>query len=212
MIRGLVVTKRVNFGERTIYNTVPDDMLYKDLAYKEHPKNILELGTGDGVFLSNIMPILDSSASAVTVNYPLGEHPPGSFVTHMAAESARIGNMWKNKPYTSRIKQEFCDSRKFSSNQMFDWILVDANHDQEFVISDTLNAFPMLKNGGLMLWHDYFAPNTDVWRMCDWVRSVQSAIEVMLDKGILVGATWFEGTWVAASRNKDGVLSAVDLF
>lgn len=43
--------------------------------------------------------------------------------------------------------------------QPFDWIFVDADHSYGGVKFDTTWAMPMLRRGGLMVWHDYGVPS-----------------------------------------------------
>lgn len=61
-----------------------------------------------------------------------------------------------------KIKQIFCDSKKFDEgpflNKM-DLIFIDGSHAQSYVESDTQKALKMIKPGGIIIWHDYRGPN-----------------------------------------------------
>ena len=63
------------------------------------------------------------------------------------------------KKYFCSAKINFIegDSTKFdfSSLGKFDIVLVDANHEYDFVKNDTLKALSVLNTGGYILWHDY---------------------------------------------------------
>jgi hypothetical protein len=37
----------------------------------------------------------------------------------------------------------------------FNFILIDANHLEKYVINDTLRAFSLIRRGGTVVWHDY---------------------------------------------------------
>lgn len=59
-----------------------------------------------------------------------------------------------------KITLLFCDSLKFNPSEFnlansFDLILIDGGHDYETIKKDTENALLMLKDNGIIVWHDY---------------------------------------------------------
>jgi hypothetical protein len=53
-----------------------------------------------------------------------------------------------------------------------DLVLVDASHTYQAVFSDSMNAFRMIKAGGVILWHDYESMRSEygVSRFVDRLR------------------------------------------
>jgi len=68
----------------------------------------------------------------------------------------------------NKITQLFGDSMTYDfsrfANQC-DLVFVDASHSYPFVKSDTANAVKMLREGGVILWHDYKPPCPGVVRV-----------------------------------------------
>ena len=58
-----------------------------------------------------------------------------------------------------RVCQIYCDSLEWDTTNFpegfFDTVLIDGGHDKDVVISDTRKALPLLKSGGIMMWHDF---------------------------------------------------------
>jgi predicted O-methyltransferase YrrM len=57
-----------------------------------------------------------------------------------------------------KITQLFMDSKDLDETQypeMYDLIFIDGSHAYSYIKSDTEKALKMLKNGGIILWHDY---------------------------------------------------------
>lgn len=70
----------------------------------------------------------------------------------------KIGESFQRAPEGSRIEQHHGDSRTFDFSPWHarcDFVWVDACHDYEFAVADTVNAFKLCKPGGWIGWHDY---------------------------------------------------------
>lgn len=77
--------------------------------------------------------------------------------------SSFIGRYYRGTDREPRIEQIFQDSREFDPEPLagqFDVVFVDADHSYDMVKIDTLNAYKLVKPGGIILWHDY-APKSD---------------------------------------------------
>lgn len=68
------------------------------------------------------------------------------------------GEVFKNNKAESNIIQLIGDTTEFdfsSYYNKFGFIFIDGGHSDEVCMSDSLNAFKMLKPGGIIIWDDY---------------------------------------------------------
>jgi len=56
------------------------------------------------------------------------------------------------------IKSWSVDASKIFEDNSLDYIFIDANHQFEFVVEDLKAWYPKVKEGGIIMGHDYFAP------------------------------------------------------
>jgi hypothetical protein len=81
-------------------------------------------------------------------------------VAHRVIGQARC---FEQTPLASRITQLFGDSMAYDYSKLpgdFEFIFIDANHDYDYVRSDSLNALKMAKPGhSCLVWHDFGRPN-----------------------------------------------------
>jgi hypothetical protein len=73
-------------------------------------------------------------------------------------ESAFDRFMYSGTPVEHKITQLFGDSKQFDETpylKQCDLIFIDGSHAYSYVKNDTEKALRMLKEGGLLLWHDY---------------------------------------------------------
>ena len=79
--------------------------------------------------------------------------------------------MEKIKKLKQHFKKELIDGYLIPKNDQFfgeyvsknNEILIDGAHTRSYVMSDSKKAFSMLKNGGVILWHDYKPEAPDVF-------------------------------------------------
>lgn len=74
-----------------------------------------------------------------------------------------LGVLFKGREEEKRITQIHSDSREFDTTpyrNQFDFVFVDGDHSYELVKNDTQKAFQLLKQGGVIMWHDY-APKSE---------------------------------------------------
>jgi predicted O-methyltransferase YrrM len=105
-----------------------------------HSKRILELGSYRG-----------DTARMLAEN-------TGEDVTICAVDiDARHGEAYRGKPIERKIvrKTGHISTDLFASDEKYDFIFVDANHDFASVMNDTEVAFKILAEQGVILWHDY---------------------------------------------------------
>jgi len=74
-------------------------------------------------------------------------------------DAALIGAQFSTDEHMrSRITQHFGDSRQFDFGPFYrkvDLVFVDASHAYEAVVSDSRQAFQMVRRGGIIVWDDY---------------------------------------------------------
>lgn len=193
----LIETPDLPSRERNIMCYDLDVYCWRALCFDVRPRMILELGTGEGLFLSTVMPCLPDS-QAVTINAPVGKTTPGTNTTFRVPDSGKIGRLFRGKGYEGRIKQVFCLTRDMLSSlgdDRFDLVHIDASHDKEDVIADTLNSLKVLNPGGTIVWHD-FHPG----RSHPWIADVCAALECLYADGVVNTVFWFKRSWVCYSK------------
>ena len=80
-----------------------------------------------------------------------------------ATQSAKEESLFSRFIYSgtnteSKISQIFCNSKKFDTSgllKFFDFIFVDGSHAFSFVENDTQKSLEMIKDSGIVVWHDY---------------------------------------------------------
>lgn len=107
------------------------------------PQRVFEIGTYSG-----------SSTLAVAMNAPRQTE----VFTLDLDESEIVGSCYRGTPWAGNVRQIFGDSRTFDYGPFegnIDLVLVDANHEYDFVKSDSEKAFRMVRRGGVIIWDDY---------------------------------------------------------
>lgn len=166
-----------------------DDALILSYLYAQHaPRRHLEFGTWEG--FGAVLCAQSCDAAIWTINLPDGERtadgsavyaqpvaenaklPPGAPVFTTAAgalcvqtdRGERIGWRYRAAGLDSRVHQILCDSTQWDTSGyppgFFDSVLIDGGHQPDVVTSDTDKALPLLRPGGLCIWHD-FCPNPE---------------------------------------------------
>ena len=133
----------------------------------KQPKNIFEIGTFDGSsarFLAERFP----EATIFTLDLPPEETPSLPFFTDdlktiRIGRERGIGNLCKDMP---NVMQLYGDSRTFDFSPYYgkmDAVLIDGCHFYGYVEKDTENARKMIRNGGVIFWHDFDLIHPFVW-------------------------------------------------
>ncbi len=158
-----------------------DDAPILAYLYRNHrPARHLEFGTWEGFGATLCATTCD--AEIWTLNHPDGERdaagqPAYSREMHESEErpdgaqpveggevfqtdaGAFIGWRYRKAGLAHRVHQILADSRQWDTRDFapgfFDSILIDGGHHSDVVASDTEKALPLLRSGGLMLWHDF---------------------------------------------------------
>lgn len=136
----------------------------------------------DGSWAYGHRVIDDSKAPPGAVSVNFGHDDGGPRTYHRTDAASYIGRLYREKGLGHRVCQIYCDSRQWDTSAyhpgFFDSVFVDGGHQTQVVISDTLKALPLLRSGGLMLWHD-FCPLPEIIAGSSAVQGVTAAIEAM---------------------------------
>jgi len=127
---------------------------------------LFEFGTGTGriayLWARNSAP----DARVITLTLGKNQHADYQFarednplaVLAALAESAFDRFLYSGTQAEHKITQLFGDSKRFDETPYLkecDLIFIDGSHAYSYVKSDTEKALRMLREGGLVLWHDY---------------------------------------------------------
>ena len=98
------------------------------------------------------------------------------------------GVFFRGTQYESRIQQLHGDSRLYdysSFEKCMDLIFIDAGHTYEMVLNDTQKALPMLRPGGVLIWHDFAPKSPGVVNFAKEMSKMQSLFWI-LDTSLLL--------------------------
>lgn len=146
------------YGSMTIEEIYSVAVIVKQL----NPNSVFEFGTFIGVTTLQIALNSDKRAKIFTLNLSSTEDETKYSIGHTEEEKnlpkLQPGNRFENSEVSNKIEQLYGDSAEYNFSDYYDkmdFILVDASHEYNYVKSDTLNSFKMLKQGGTIVWHDY---------------------------------------------------------
>jgi FkbM family methyltransferase len=174
--------------------------IYKYIYEQARPKRHLEFGTWDGLGVT--LCARSCEAEIWTVNLPDGEKDNASnpicsemqSVPHETSPEtasvipenkqstdadSSIGWRYRAAGFADRVHQILCDSRELDTtafgNGFFDSVLIDGGHTADVVTSDTNKGLPLLRSGGIMIWHN-FCPDPETIQQNEAPRGTISAI------------------------------------
>ncbi len=192
--------------------------------YRNHrPRRHLEFGTwrGEGACWA----LEESAATVWTLNLLEGERKPdGGFAYCEAARRddpawsrgralrdgrrevqtdalGFIGSEYRRRGLAHRVCQVYCNSLEWDPGNypaaFFDSALIDGGHTPDVVMSDTRKALPLVRQGGLLLWHDY-CPDGETESKCSSVRGVVEAIGALHEelRTQLRDLFWIDPSWL----------------
>jgi predicted O-methyltransferase YrrM len=155
--------------------------------------NVLEIGTYDGNTALNLAANLSGDGRVTTVDLPTDWDRkfvygvPESYWN--VTDRQGVGSQYRNTPYQSRIRQVLGDSAGLNWEELkppFDLIFVDGCHYSEYVRSDTRNALANIREGGVIVWHDY-GDIRDVSLVVDEMARGMSAFAI---RGTRLAVAW----------------------
>ncbi|HEX6573360.1 MAG TPA: class I SAM-dependent methyltransferase [Gemmatimonadaceae bacterium] len=126
------------------------------------PSRIFEIGTFDGRTTANLAANAAGDRTVFTIDLPADEMSkltvPVDEREIAYIEKAVSGARYKGTSVEMSIVQLYGDSARFDFSEYrksIDFVFVDASHAYEYVMSDSLNAIEMLRDKGVIVWHDY---------------------------------------------------------
>jgi predicted O-methyltransferase YrrM len=121
------------------------------LVAAKRSKNILEFGTCDGCSTWHLWANSSPDTIITTIDLPCGVKVIGSTDAGLQGVGRR-----RFLPDDPRVRLVETDSRLWAPDIPggVDFCFIDAGHSYECVKNDTEKAFSVLKNDGVVLWHD----------------------------------------------------------
>lgn len=185
---------------------IDDAPIFRYLYRNNKPQRHLEFGTWQGYGVRYCLE--ECEATVWTINLLHGEQLPDGQQAYSLGVSRRsdldewahraklgrqhgyrtdalgfIGWQYLSRDAGNRVCQIYCDSTKWDTRNypegFFDSVLVDGGHQSDVVVSDTRKALPLLRRGGIMMWHDFCPPVSDQFAA---TRNVMSAIFTLWDE------------------------------
>lgn len=157
-----------------------------------------EFGTYRGLTTLQLALNTDPDARIITINIPKNELQSLEDCTldiekekFETFDNAMIGEKFKNTDVNYKIEQIIDNSFTYDFSRFhdsMDLIFIDASHRYKYVKHDSENAYDMVKNGGVIVWHDLSPKFPEV---------VQYLVESSADKKI----HHIEDTSLALHRN-----------
>jgi predicted O-methyltransferase YrrM len=127
-----------------------------------NPDFVFEFGTFIGVTTLQMALNSNDFAKIYTLNLQsaddITKYAIGNSDEERNLPSHQPGGRFKRAGLENKITQLYGDSAQYDFSEYadkMDLILIDASHEYEYVKSDTINSFKMLKKGGTLVWHDY---------------------------------------------------------
>jgi len=174
------------------------------------PLRHLEIGTWEGHGATTVARASD--AEIWTVNLPEGERDEqgaprygrglsGALASLSSDTAVDIGWRYREAGFGPRVHQILCNSLDLDYKQwspgFFDTIFIDGGHTREVVTSDTENTLPLLRSGGLMIWHD-FCPDPVTLSQNEAPRGVVGAIAANLARWRpqFIELFWIRPSWI----------------
>jgi predicted O-methyltransferase YrrM len=127
-------------------------------------KNVLEIGTFNGLTTLQMALNSDNDAKIFTIDLPEGEIHNTKYdlldweKDLVTGEGFSVGEFFKNHRVSNKIIQIFGDTAKIDFSpyyNLMDFVFIDGAHHYDYIKSDTENILKCVKNGAIIVWHDF---------------------------------------------------------
>lgn len=160
---------------------------------------------GTWAYGHRILEPVNAPHGVVTETY--GEDELGPRTYHRTDAGGYIGRIYREKELGHRVCQIYCDSRMWNTSNyplgFFDSVLIDGGHQPEVVMHDTRKSLPLLRSGGMMIWHD-FCPLPEIRSQFGSVKGVTEWVERLLPElqEQLEHCCWINPSWILVALKK----------
>ncbi len=132
------------------------------LIRKNNFYRIFEIGTFEGRTTFNISQNCSMKAEIYTLDLPKTDIQHSKYLIldseKKYIEKDSSGEKFKGSHSKNKIIQLYGDSATFDFSPFYntiDLVFIDGSHSYKYVINDSLKAYSMVRNGGIIIWHDY---------------------------------------------------------
>lgn len=168
----------LRLGENDHFAAMEPNFLMMQLVAMLRPMRIFEIGTSQGRTTALIAMNTPPETQIFTLDLDPSKPLPGQVSDMHLIELAKkeLGIAFRGTNWARRITQLLGDSGTFDFSPYFDsmdMVTVDGSHTYRFVRSDSINAFRMIRPGGVVLWHDFESMRAEygVSRFVDELRA-----------------------------------------
>lgn len=144
--------------------TLNELTIISQLIHDHKPQTIFEIGTFNGRTTINLAHFSPQEATVYTLDLPKEGLATAKFGIEEGdrkyVDKNVIGERYQKN--TDKIVQLYGDSATFDFTPYYgtmDFVFVDGAHSAPYAENDTEVAFKLIRDGGIILWHDY-----GVWR------------------------------------------------
>ncbi len=176
-------------GDKDIVGKTSDYEAWILSSLSKISKNIFEFGTCSGKTTTlmalnspddaKIVTLTLSSDQAQSLN--LSENDNKVSIRNIINESNYEKFIFSGKEYEKKISVIFMDSRKLNVDEYlnsFDLIFIDGGHTYSIIENDSNKAFKMVKNGGIILWHDFVPGKTSDRDVVKYLNKVSKSRKI----------------------------------
>lgn len=170
------------YGESTILSAIIEFL---------KPRSIFEFGTFTGSTTRFLAEISAPETDIHTIDLPDGEFVWEPWIAEV------IGQEFRGIPeYSEKIKLHRCSTRNFDFSPFYskiDLVFVDASHEYEDVLHDSLMALKIVSEKGLIVWDDYQANTYGVVAALNEIFQKEQLVRVANSRFVLYRKKPFSG-------------------
>ncbi len=176
-------------GDKDIVGKTSDYEAWILSSLSKISKNIFEFGTCSGKTTTLMALNSPDDAKIITLTLSLdqaqslnlSENDNKVSIRNIINESNYEKFIFSGKEYEKKISVIFMDSRKLNVDEYlnyFDLIFIDGGHTYSIIENDSNKAFKMVKNGGIILWHDFVPGKTSDRDVVKYLNKVSKSRKI----------------------------------